>query len=71
MDQDIVVRTIGRRRDIPDRVLKEMDKTIQMSSHNSGTCLCLAINYGGRGELVDAIPYARFLQLRARVMHVR
>ncbi len=55
MEQGVVVRTIGRRRDIPDRVLREMDKTIQMSSHNTGTCLCLAINYGGRGELVDAI----------------
>jgi undecaprenyl diphosphate synthase len=55
MDQNIRVRTIGRRSDIPNRVLREMDKTIQMSSRNTGTCLCLAINYGGRGELVDAI----------------
>jgi undecaprenyl diphosphate synthase len=32
-----------------------MDKTIEMSAQNTGTCLCLAINYGGRGEIVDAV----------------
>jgi undecaprenyl diphosphate synthase len=55
MDQDIVVRIIGRRDGIPDRVLQEMDKTIDMSSANNGTRLCLAINYGGRAEMVDAV----------------
>lgn len=55
MDQNIVVRVIGRRDGIPDRVLAEIDKTIQMSSTNTGTRLCLAINYGGRAEMVDAV----------------
>jgi undecaprenyl diphosphate synthase len=55
MDQDIRVRIIGRRDGIPDRVLHEMDKTIEMSGSNQGTLLCLAINYGGRAEMIDAI----------------
>ncbi|MEZ6100560.1 MAG: isoprenyl transferase [Pirellulaceae bacterium] len=55
MEQDIVVQVIGRRDGIPDSVLKEVDKTVEMSQANSGTTLCLAINYGGRGELVDAV----------------
>ena len=55
MEQNIVVRIIGRRDGIPDRVLGEMDKTIQMSADNTGTRICLAINYGGRGEMVDAV----------------
>ncbi len=55
MDQNIVVSVIGRRTGIPDRVLHEMDKTIDMSSANDGTNLCLAINYGGRAEMVDAV----------------
>ncbi|MEX0820150.1 MAG: isoprenyl transferase [Pirellulaceae bacterium] len=55
MKQNIVVRIIGRRDGIPDRVLAEMDKTIELSSSNTGTRLCLAINYGGRGEMVDAV----------------
>ncbi len=55
MEQNITVSVIGRRDGIPDRVLAEIDKTIEMSSSNTGTRLCLAINYGGRGEMVDAI----------------
>lgn len=55
MKNDIVVDIIGRRDGIPENVQAEMDKTIEMSSHNSGTRLCLAINYGGRAELVDAV----------------
>ncbi len=46
---------IGRRTGIPQRVLEEMDRTIEMSASNSGTRLCLAINYGGRAEVVDAV----------------
>ena len=55
MEQRIVVQVIGRREGIPDSVLQEMDKTIDLSSTNTGTRLCLAINYGGRAEMVDAL----------------
>jgi undecaprenyl diphosphate synthase len=55
MEQNVRVRTIGRRTGIPDGVIREMDKTIDMSAKNSGTRLCLAINYGGRAEIVDAV----------------
>jgi undecaprenyl diphosphate synthase len=53
--QNIRVAVIGRRRGIPPHVLHEMDRTIDMCAANTGTCLCLAINYGGRAELVDAV----------------
>jgi undecaprenyl diphosphate synthase len=55
MEQDICVSVIGRRDGIPDTVLVEMDRTIEMCAANQGTRLCLAINYGGRGEVVDAV----------------
>jgi undecaprenyl diphosphate synthase len=55
MDNNLRVRMIGRREGIPDQVLRELDKTVEMSSTNSGMWLNLAINYGGRSELVDAV----------------
>jgi undecaprenyl diphosphate synthase len=55
MGQNIRVRMIGRRDGIPETTLCEVDKTIDMSAANSGTRLCLAINYGGRAEMVDAV----------------
>src|SRR6188508_589820 len=55
MKQNIVVRVIGRRDGIPAATLAEMDKTVELSAANSGTRLCLAINYGARAEIVDAV----------------
>jgi len=55
MRQNVAVRVIGRREGIPAATLAEMDKTVEMSAANTGTRLCLAINYGGRGEMVDAV----------------
>ena len=55
MQQNVVVRVIGRRDGIPAATLAEMDKTVELSAANSGTRLCLAINYGSRGEIVDAV----------------
>lgn len=55
MQQNIVVSVIGRRDGIPAPTLAEMDKTVELSSANHGTRLCLAINYGGRAEMVDAV----------------
>ena len=55
MSNNVRVRMLGRRDDIPEQVLRELDRTVAMSSTNSGMWLNLAINYGGRAELVDAM----------------
>jgi len=55
MEQGIRVQVIGRREGIPARVLNEINKTIEITSTNEGTTLCLAINYGARGEISDAV----------------
>jgi undecaprenyl diphosphate synthase len=55
MKNNLQVRMIGRRQGIPDEVLRELDKTVEMSKANGGMHLTLAINYGGRAELVDAM----------------
>jgi undecaprenyl diphosphate synthase len=55
MDNNLRVRMIGRRTGIPPQVLRELDKTVDMSASNAGMRLNLAVNYGGRSELVDAV----------------
>lgn len=55
IEQNIQVNVIGRREGIPKRVLLQLDKTIEMSRQNTGLRICLAINYGARGELLDAV----------------
>lgn len=54
-EHDIRAAVIGRREGIPPDVLREVDKTIAMSQDNRGLRLCLAINYGGRAEMADAV----------------
>jgi undecaprenyl diphosphate synthase len=54
MEQNVRFRVIGRREPLPDDVLAAIDETTRMSRGNTGLTLCLAINYGGRTEIVDA-----------------
>jgi undecaprenyl diphosphate synthase len=55
MENNVRVRMLGRRNEIPEQVLQELDKTVELSRTNTGLRLNLAINYGGRAELVDAM----------------
>jgi undecaprenyl diphosphate synthase len=55
MRQNIRFTTIGRRDGLGKGVLREVDETIDFSRHNTGMGLCLALNYGARAEIVDAV----------------
>jgi undecaprenyl diphosphate synthase len=55
MEQNIRFTMIGRRDGLTPEVLREMDENIRLSADNTGMVLCLAINYGGRVEIVDAV----------------
>ena len=54
MRQRIRLAMIGRRTGIPDETLQALDRTVELCSANDGMRLCLAINYGARGEIADA-----------------
>jgi undecaprenyl diphosphate synthase len=53
--QNIRFRVIGRRDGLPADVLAEIDESKRLSAANTGLTLCLAINYGSRQEIVDAM----------------
>ena len=54
MRQRIRLAMIGRRSGIPDETLQALDRTVELCAANDGMRLCLAINYGARGEITDA-----------------
>lgn len=54
MRQDIRFATIGRKEGLSEGVLREIENTKRASQNNQGMCLCLALNYGARGEIQDA-----------------
>jgi undecaprenyl diphosphate synthase len=54
MEHNVRVSWIGRREGLPAEAVRLLDETVALSSKNTGLWVCLAINYGGRAELVDA-----------------
>jgi undecaprenyl diphosphate synthase len=52
---DIRLQAIGRLEALPHQVRRELDSAIDATSNNRGLLVNLAINYGGRAEIVDAV----------------
>src|SRR5438105_378385 len=52
---DIRLQAIGRLEALPPQVRRELDSAVDATAHNRGLVVNLAINYGGRAEIVDAI----------------
>jgi undecaprenyl diphosphate synthase len=55
MEQNIRFRVIGRRRELSPEVVAEIEETERLSAGNTGLTLALAVNYGSRTEIVDAV----------------
>lgn len=54
MRQRIRLSVIGSREGLPADTLADVDRTVELCKGNDGMRLCLAINYGSRGEIVAA-----------------
>ncbi len=57
LDNDIRLVQIGTRAGLPAEVLRELDLTANMSRQNKGLTLCLALNYGSRAEITEAVRH--------------
>ncbi len=53
-DNNVRIRYIGRTHELPGEVRERMEWAADQTARNTGTTLTLALNYGGRSELVDA-----------------
>jgi len=63
MENGVRFRRIGRREGVPVALLEEMDRTEEMTASHAAMTLCLALNYGSRAEITDAV---RSIARRAR-----
>src|SRR5207247_511993 len=52
---NIRFRTIGRSEELDASVREDLDKGIQRTRNNTGMTFNVALNYGGRAEIVDAV----------------
>jgi undecaprenyl diphosphate synthase len=51
---NIRLLVIGRPAQLPDAVRKDLEDAMRLTARNTGMKLVVALNYGGRAELVDA-----------------
>ena len=51
----IRLRHIGRFEELPEYLQKAINKAVELTENNTRMTLNLAFNYGGRGEILDAV----------------
>jgi undecaprenyl diphosphate synthase len=56
--QNIRFQSIGRTAALPESVRQSIERAAERTSANSGMVLSVALNYGGRAEIVDAVRAA-------------
>src|ERR1700729_2088670 len=54
-DNNVRMAYIGRTHDLPQEVQDTMQWAMEATAKNTGTTLTLALNYGSRSEIVDAV----------------
>jgi len=52
---EIRMRFLGRIGELPSGVQKDVREAMEKTAGNQGMVLCVALNYGGRAEIVDAM----------------
>lgn len=57
-DNNVRIAYIGRISELPSEVQETMRWAAEKTARNTGTTLTLALNYGARGEIVDAVRAA-------------
>jgi undecaprenyl diphosphate synthase len=55
MRQGLQFRVIGNLQQLDAGIQAEIQKTVTAASNNSGMTLCLAVNYGARQEITEAV----------------
>ena len=55
MKENIRFHQIGRLDNLPEAVMDEVSLTLEQTKHNTGLNLVLALNYGSRAEIADAV----------------
>lgn len=54
-DKDVQLKVIGRIHELPKDIITSIEKTIRETRENKKLTVILALNYGARSEIVDAV----------------
>ncbi len=70
--QNIRFQAIGRTDALEGSVRREIGRAVERTCHNTGMVLSIALNYGGRAEIVDAVnaAIARMVKANRETPHI-
>jgi undecaprenyl diphosphate synthase len=54
-EKNIKIRHIGRMEGLPESLQNALQKSVTLTANNTGLTLGIALNYGGKAEIVDAV----------------
>jgi len=54
-ERGVRLAVIGRTNELPEAVRRRLERAVRETAHNDRITLTLALNYGGRDEIVDAV----------------
>lgn len=55
VDNELGLRVIGQTEEVPENVRRELRRVEKLTKGNAKMTIVLALNYGGRAEIVDAV----------------
>ena len=53
--ENVVIRAIGSRKELSEEMQRQIIKTEEITKNNTGIVMNIALNYGGRDEIVNAV----------------
>ena len=53
--ENVRIRHLGHRSRLPSSLADSIDLALKLTEHNTGLTLCVAFDYGGRAEILDAV----------------
>ena len=52
---NVRIRWLGRAEGLSGKLVRDIEDAVNLTRNNTGLTLCLALNYGGRQEITDAV----------------
>lgn len=59
---------IGDRSQLAPDIVERIEKAERLSRDSTGTCVCIALNYGGRNEVLNAVRKATVLAAQGKLL---
>lgn len=66
-EKDVQIRVIGRLEDLPASTRDTFNRGVERTANNGGLVLLIALNYGGRAEIADAVRKLAALTLEGKL----